>query len=345
MSDRCSCPSSLFFPHRKEKCALNQILKTASHSQDESYLDQRLGVDNVDRVAGDNRSEIRNSAEALEELGNRMCNCLLARKFPHRAAKCFQASVSRVADEAVRGADEKIKADLSEKGCVAGSSCRLPVSSVSTGHIKAHSDPVPESVAYIFMNSITELSPGQGLCSEHQNTHLQSTPKPTARSSEYQNTHLQSTPKPAARSSEYQNTHQQSTPKPAARSSEYQNTHLQSTPKPAARSSEHQNTHQQSTPKPAARSSEHQNTHQQSTPKPTTHGDVSYTPGSKKNRNRSCHQNTSSSSCDVHQKSKPNADKLKAQQTRHQPAPGQTIIESTTVRTSTTYQTVTRGPK
>ena len=342
MSDRCSCPSSLFFPHRKEKCALNQILKTAGEfsTQDDvgkekslslhkSLLDQRIGVDNVDRVTGDNRSNITNSAEALEELGNRMCNCLLARKFPHRAAKCFQASVSRVAEEAVRGANEKKKVDLSEKGCVAGSNSRMPESSVSTGHIKAHSDPELKSIAYIFTNLTTELSPGQGLCSEYQNTHQQSTPKPTTRSSEYQNTHQQSTPKPTTPSSEHQNTHQQSTPKPT-------------TP-----SSEHQNTHQQSTPKPTTRSSEHQNTHQQSTPKPTTHGKVGHTPSSQENHNCSRHQNqnTSSGTCNVHQNSKANADKSKDPQTRHQPAPRQTIIESTTVRTSTTYQTVTRGLK
>lgn len=264
MSDRCSCPSSLFFPHRKEKCALNQILKTAvgsstqddvekkSHSKDKSLLDQRIGVDNVDRVTGDNRSKISNSAEALEELGNRMCDCLLARKFPHRSAKCFQASMSRVAKEAVRDANEEKKKDLSETGCVAGSTSRMPESSVPTGQIKAHSDPELERIA------------------------------------------------------EYQNTHQQYTSDPFARSSESQH---------------------------------------QSTPKPTTHGNVGHTPGSQKNRNRSCHQNTTSGTCNVHQNSKANAKKSKDPQTRHQPAPRQTVIESTTVRTSTTYQTVSRGPK
>ena len=340
MSDRCSCPSSIFFPHRKQKCALNQILKTAaesstevdvekkkSHSQDKCFLYERIGVDNVDRDTNDNRNKITNSAEALEELGNRMCSCLLARKFPHRAAKCFQASVSRVADEAVRDADERKKADLSEKARVAESNSRIPESSVSTGQTKTHLDPVQEIFASYSGIAITELSPGQGLSSEHQNTHYQYTSDPFAWSSEYQNTHQQNPLDPFARSSEYQNTHQQSTPKPTTRSSEYQNTH------------------QQNPFDPFARSSEYQNTHQQSTPKPTTHGDVGHTPGSKKNRNRSYHQNTSTGSCDVHQNTKANADKSKAQQRCHRPAPRQTVIESTTVKTSTTYQTVTRGPR
>ena len=302
MSDRCSCPTSLFFPHRKEKCALIQILKTArepptednveeniSLSPDRSLSHQPTNAGSVGRLTGGIQGMLENPVVELKELGNKMCNCLLAEKFPHRAAKCFTASISRVADKVTSGHSKISDESTGESDHSDEPSSRMPGHSVTTGQIVAQPDPLLECNAHRVSIANTGRTLGQKPSTIHPNTAHQSAPKPTTRSTEYQNNHHRSTSKPTIQGTEYQNTHQQSTPKP------------------------------------------------------TNQKNVGQTPVSQKNRNRNRPQNTSPETCNLHQKSNANSQELKAQQSR--PHPRQTVVVSTTVRTSTTYQTVTKGPK
>ena len=270
MSDRCNCPTSRFFPHRKEKCALTQILKTTS-------------ANNASTVTAHNQSAPENSAEELEELGNRMCSCLLAGKFPHRASKCFQASMGKVADEPYCENAEQSKHESDEREGF------VPTGPTPQRGSNAHCGKVP----------VIEHSLGQKPSTEYRNTHHQDTPNPG-----YQMNvgHI-----------------------PA------HNVKVQV---------REQNVGQNPNTK-------NKNTRHQKNPNSSNERNVGQTPGSQKNHYHNRQQKNSSETTVINQKSNPNSKELKAQHPhpRPRPAPRQTVIESTTVRTSTTYQTVTRGPK
>ena len=136
-------------------------------------------------------------------------------------------------------------------------------------------------------------------------------------------------------------------------STEYHNTHHQDTPNPSnqmkvghipAHSGKVKVTEQNGGEKP---NTKNKNNRHQKTPNPTNETNVGQTPGSQKNYHHNRQQKNSSETTIINQKSNPNSKELKAQHPHPHPhpAPRQTVIESTTVRTSTTYQTVIRGPK
>ena len=178
-------------------------------------------------------------------------------------------------------------------------------------------------------------------------------------STEYHNTHHQDTPNPSnqmkvghipAHNVKVKVTEHSLGQKP---STEYHNTHHQDTPNPSnqmkvghipAHSGKVKVTEQNGGEKP---NTKNKNNRHQKTPNPTNETNVGQTPGSQKNYHHNRQQKNSSETTIINQKSNPNSKELKAQHPHPHPhpAPRQTVIESTTVRTSTTYQTVIRGPK
>jgi hypothetical protein len=298
MNDRCNCPTSRFFPHRKEKCAFNRILKTTSeqanvgketsHSPENPQLDQPNSANNASTGTVHDQSTPENSAEELEELGNRMCNCLLARKFPHRASKCLKASIGKVADEASRKNAEQSKIESLEREAY-----------VPTGQTGAKPDPQLGSNAHCGKVPDTEHSLGQKPSTENRNTHHQDSPNPS---------------------------HQMKVGHIPAHNVKVQGTEHNVGQKP---------------------NTKNKNTKHQKNPNLNNERNVGQTPGSQKNHYHNRQQKNSSETAIINQKSNPNSKELKAQHhhPHPHPAPRQTVIESTTVRTTTTYQTVTRGLK
>ena len=264
MNDRCNCPTSRFFPHRIEKCAFNQILKTTS-------------ANNASTVTAHNQSAPENSAGELEELGNRMCNCLLAGKFPHRASKCFQASMGKVADEPFRENAEQSKHESYDR----------------EGFVPTGPNPQLGSNAHCGKVPVIEHSLGQKPSTEYRNTHHQDTPNP---SNQTNVGHI------SVHNVKVKGTEQNDGHKP---------------------------------------NTKNMNTKHQKTP--------NQTPGSQKNHYHNRQQKNSSETQIIPQKSNPNSKELKSRRPHPHPhphpAPRTTVIESTTVRTTTTYQTVIRGPK
>ena len=254
-------------------------------SEKKNHFDQPNSANNASTGTAQNHSAPENSAEELEELGNRMCNCLLARKFPHRASKCFKAAIGRVADEIYREDDEESKRESYERGCF-----------VPTGQTGAKPDPQLGSNAHCGKVPDTEQNVGQKPNTEYRNTHHQDTPNPRN----------QINVGDIFADFEVQGTEQNVGQKPNTRN----------------------------------KNNQHQKTHNS-----TDERNVGQTPGSQKNHHHNRQQKNSSEKTIIHQKPNPNSKELKAQHPHPHPAPRQTVIKSTTVKTTTTIQTVTRGPK